>query len=88
MEPLIHPKAYLAYRRNVKTGLASRSRIIKALEKKELKTLREISEATGLSYSTVTHHVRLLREEGVLKLERIDNVKRWSLTGYGQQSLL
>ena len=87
MKPLIHPKAYLAYRRNVKAGLSSRSRIIKALEEKELKTLREISEATGLSYSTVTHHVRLLRDEGVVKLEKTDKVKRWSLTRYGQQSL-
>ncbi|MGC8849687.1 MAG: winged helix-turn-helix domain-containing protein [Candidatus Bathyarchaeia archaeon] len=88
MEPLVDPRAYLTSRRNVKAGLASRSRIIRALEKEELRTLKEISEATGLSYSSVAHHVGLLRDEGVVRLERLDKVKRWRLTGYGQQRLI
>lgn len=87
MKPLIHPKAYLAYRRNVKAGLASRSKIIKAIEG-ELRTLKEVSEATGLSYSTVAHHMRLLHSEGIVKPEIKEKVKMWRLTRYGQQSLL
>jgi len=82
----IHPKSYLAYKRNVKAGLASRSKIIRAMEG-GLKTLRELSEATGLSYSTVAHHMRLLSYEGIVKPERKDGVRRWRLTRYGQQSL-
>ncbi|MEM3108819.1 MAG: winged helix-turn-helix domain-containing protein [Candidatus Bathyarchaeia archaeon] len=88
MRPPIDPRAYLTSRRNVKAGLASRSRIIRALEEGEPKTLREISEAAGLSYSAAAHHVGLLRDEGVVRPEMMDRVKRWRLTGYGQQRLI
>ncbi|MGQ9544095.1 MAG: winged helix-turn-helix domain-containing protein [Candidatus Bathyarchaeia archaeon] len=83
---LLHPKAYLPNRRNMERGLISRTKILESIEVKA-GCISEISESTGLSYASVTYHLRMLRAEGIV--EPIG--KRpflWKLTSLGQQKLL
>jgi predicted transcriptional regulator len=86
MEKGFHPKAYLTRKRNVKAGLNARSKIIQALESGN-KTIKEICEETGLNYSKVTYHIKLLLNEKIIK--RINETKpySWALTEFGQQKL-
>ncbi|MEM3507394.1 MAG: winged helix-turn-helix domain-containing protein [Candidatus Bathyarchaeia archaeon] len=86
MEKSIHPKAYLIYKRNVKTGLHARSKIIQALESGS-KTIKEICEKTGISYSKVIYHLKLLLKEKIIK--KVDKTRPYLLvlTEFGQQKL-
>jgi predicted transcriptional regulator len=80
-----HPKAFLSQKRNVKLGLAARTRIIVALEKTE-GNARGIANMTGLNYKIVFHHLRLLEAEKVVT-RKGDKPFLWELTGVGQQRL-
>jgi predicted transcriptional regulator len=81
-----HPKAYLVHKRNIKAGLDARSKIIQALESGN-KTIKEICEETGLNYSKVIYHIKLLLNEKIIK--KINKTKPYSLTltEFGQQKL-
>jgi predicted transcriptional regulator len=80
-----HPKAFLTLKRNVQLGLSARTLIIYALEKKEYNT-KKISKETGLSYTTVLHHLHLLEAENILS-HRGKRSYVWRITGVGQQRL-
>lgn len=80
-----HPKAYLPMRRNVKRGLNVRSKLIAVLETGP-KSLKEICEATKLSYSAVFYHMSLMAKYRVVS-KGGKKPHEWSLTGYGQQLL-
>jgi len=81
-----YPQAYLSKKRNVKTGLRSRTKILQALERGE-KTIREITEIMKISYACTSHHLHLLQAENYVK--RIGEKKpfKWRTTGLGQQRL-
>jgi len=72
--------------RNVNRGLASRSKIIDAMEKGKTR-INEINEKTGLTESCVSHHLRLLLRQRVVSSVAVGRGNRWSLTKYGQEKL-
>jgi predicted transcriptional regulator len=81
-----HPKAFLELKRNIQPGLSARTRIISVLEKKACST-KTIFKETGLSYTTVLHHLHLLEAENILS-HRGKRSYVWRLTGVGQQRLI
>jgi len=81
-----HPKAYLLRRRNVKLGLAARSKILTFLET-ERANAKKIAKETGISYPMVLHHLRLLEAEGVV-VHKGKKPYVWGLTGVGQTRLI
>jgi predicted transcriptional regulator len=82
----LHPKAYLATKRNVKAGLVARSKILVALEKVSRST-PQIAKEAGLSYACVAYHLKSLKKERLV--ERVTSRKpfAWALTRFGQQRL-
>jgi predicted transcriptional regulator len=72
--------------RNVKRGLASRSKIIETMEKGKTR-INEISEKTGLTEGCVSHHLRLLLRQRVVFSAAVGRGSRWTLTKYGQEKL-
>ena len=81
-----HPKAFLAFKKNVHRGLANRTKIISLLEVSPL-SARELSERTGLSYNSVLHHLHLLENERIAAKSG-SKPYVWKLTGAGQQTLI
>ena len=53
----MHPKAYLATKRNVKAGLKARSKILFVLEEAK-RSAPHIAKRSGLGYECVTYHLR------------------------------
>jgi len=82
----VHPKAYLASKRNVKAGLVSRSKILTALEKGR-RTIRELSKDTSLSYECISYHLKTMRKDRLVDREPAPRPYGWALTPYGQQRL-
>jgi DNA-binding transcriptional ArsR family regulator len=81
-----HPNAYLSKKRNVRRGLESRTKILRALEK-ESATASMLTEKSKLSYFVVLHHLRLLGDEKIITGDRSKKPYIWKLTGMGQQRL-
>ena len=81
----MHPKAFLATKRNVKAGLRARSKILFVLEEAKRGTT-DVSKRSGLGYGCIVYHLRSMRKERL-----VERSKRrpylWSLTMYGQQRL-
>lgn len=84
--PPYHPRAYISGIRNVNRGLASRSKILEALEKGKVRLI-EISEKSGLTESCVSHHLKLLLKQRVVSSVAVGRSNRWTLTRYGQERL-
>lgn len=87
LKPVIHPKAFLSRKRNVKRGLVARTRILQALEKQD-SNIRGITELSGLKYNVVGYHMRLLEAEQVVGRKGDKKPYVWGLTGAGQQRLV
>ncbi|HYB93146.1 MAG TPA: winged helix-turn-helix domain-containing protein [archaeon] len=81
-----YPQAYLSKKRNLKTGLRSRTKILQTLELGE-KTAREISETMKTSYACASHHLHLLRAENYVIRVGEKKPFKWRTTGLGQQKL-
>ncbi len=80
-----HPKAFLLKTKNVKKGLATRTKIVSTLDTLQY-TAKAINEKTGIHYSSILHHLHLMENENIIKR----NDKRpyiWVLTGVGQKKL-
>lgn len=81
----MHPNAYLKQIRNVHCGLEARTKILVLLEKQGFAACK-IANESGLTYGVVTHHLRLLKNEGTV--ERRGNKRYvWLATGFGQSRL-
>jgi predicted transcriptional regulator len=82
----LHPKAYLACKRNVRAGLVARSKILLILEKDPRSAPQVVTEAS-LSYACVVYHLKALKKEHLV--ERVSSRKpfTWRLTPFGQQGL-
>ncbi len=87
MKTILHPRAFLSRKRNVRLGLAARTRILQALEKREY-DVKGITGLSGLKYSVVIHHLRLLEAERVVVKKSGKRPYVWQLTGMGQQRLV
>ena len=71
--------------RNVKSGLRARTKILESLENKP-NDVAKIALAASLSYNAVRHHLRLLKNEGIV--HRIGRKPyQWMTTGLGQKRL-
>jgi DNA-binding transcriptional ArsR family regulator len=81
----IHPKAYLATKRNVKAGLRARSKILFVLEQAKRSAI-DISKRSGLGYDRVMYHLRSMRKEQLVERSR-QRPYVWALTRFGQQGL-
>ena len=81
-----HPRAYLAQVRNIRPGLATRTKLLEALEGHPGLTVRELAELTGLSPSAIRRQLANLEREGIVA-RRGKRPYRWALTGLGQARL-
>ena len=81
----MHPNAYLKNIRNLKSGVVARSKVLTVLDK-DCFAASKIAKETGLSYSVVIHHLKLLEVEATV---RHKGSKRyiWISTGFGQKRL-
>ena len=80
-----HPNAYLKHVRNVKCGLAARTRLLSLLETQQVATGSAAFNA-NMSYAAALHHLRLLEEDGTI-IRRGKRPCIWQLTGMGQKRL-
>ncbi len=80
-----HPNAYLVDFRNVKPGLKSRTAMLDALEKGAADA-RAICERSGMNYSSVLYHLRLLESREIVE-RKGSRPYIWRLTGMGQKRL-
>jgi predicted ArsR family transcriptional regulator len=81
-----HPNAYLSEIKNIRQGLASRTQILRVLERKNT-TAPALAKESGLNYSVILHHLRLLESEKIVTRETDKKPHVWELTGVGQQRL-
>ncbi len=87
MSPAYHPRAYLSGMKNVSRGLASRTRIVQAMEQGRTHVL-EISEKSKLGKACVSYHLKLLLRRKVVSVTQTGRTGRWTLTKYGQEKLV
>ena len=81
-----HPKAYLKSKRNVRTGLHTRTLIIEAISKKP-SHIKKIALETKLSYSSIAYHVRTLNKDRIVIKNTRKKPSVWKITRFGQQKL-
>jgi hypothetical protein len=86
VKDVYHPNAYLSSIRNVRLGLAARTKILNVLEK-TIGDARTIATQAGLSYGVTVHHLKLLAVEEIV--DRKDHKPCiWATTGKGQKRLV
>jgi len=81
-----HPKAFLLRTKNISSGLKARTKIAELLEESPL-DVALISEKSGLSYSSILHHLHLMEKEFIVARSGKKPYK-WRLTGVGQKRLI
>ena len=87
MKRVFHPRAFLSRKRNVRLGLAARTKVLQALERRE-SDVKGIMDSSELKYNVVVHHLRLLEAERVVVKKGGKRPYVWQLTGAGQQRLV
>lgn len=85
LKKVYHPKAYLTRIRNVKPGLAARTKIILALEKNPVDA-KTIAEQAEITYNVAIYHLHLLDAEKIVQ-KTGGRPYVWKLTGAGQKRL-
>lgn len=86
MSNVHHPNAYLPRVRNIKSGLAARTKILHSLEG-DKNTAKEISEDAGVSYASALHHLHLLERGKIIERANSKPPYEWKITGVGQKRL-
>lgn len=86
MSPAYHPRAYVSGMRNISRGLASRTKIIQAMEQGKAH-VPDISDRSKLGKACVSYHLKLLLKRKVVSLTQTGRTGRWTLTKYGQEKL-
>jgi predicted transcriptional regulator len=71
----------------VRLGLAARTKVLQALERRE-SDVKGIMSSGELNYNVVIHHLRLLEAERVVVKKGGKKPYVWQLTGVGQQRLV
>jgi hypothetical protein len=85
MKEALHPNAYLECVRNVRSGVRARTKILESLEKVPSDAVG-IAKDAALSYGVVIHHLRLLRNEGIVQRKGV-RPYCWVSSGLGQKRL-
>ena len=85
IKPTYHPNAYLENIRNVKSGLAARSKILLLLDEQGSSAIN-IAQKSALTYGVVTYHLHLLKNEGTVERKGSRRYV-WLSSGYGQKRL-
>ncbi|MHA1596245.1 MAG: helix-turn-helix domain-containing protein [Candidatus Asgardarchaeia archaeon] len=80
-------RAFLRNLRNVERGITSRSHILLKIMRMGPLNAKEIADATGLSYNSILHHLRLMEKERVVRKIRKGKCFLWEVTEMGQTSL-
>ncbi|MEA2089555.1 MAG: hypothetical protein U9O89_02190 [Thermoproteota archaeon] len=80
-----HPKAYLTRIRNIRPGLAARTKIVLVLEKKPLDA-KTVAEQAEITYNVAIYHLHLLEAERIVQ-HTGTRTYVWKLTGAGQKRL-
>jgi len=80
-----HPKAFLSLKRNIRPGLAVRTRILSTLERKP-STAKVIAQEIGTQYAVILYHLHLLEAEKIIT-RKGKKPYLWELTGIGQRRL-
>ncbi|MHA1505610.1 MAG: helix-turn-helix domain-containing protein [Candidatus Asgardarchaeia archaeon] len=80
-------RAFLRNLRNVERGIISRSYILLYMMKSGPLNAKEIANATGLSYNSILHHLRLMEKERIVRKVRKGKCFLWEVTEIGQTSL-
>jgi predicted ArsR family transcriptional regulator len=81
-----NPNAYLSETRNIRQGLATRTKILRILERNAA-TAKMLAEESKLNYAVVLHHLWLLEAEKIIFRKAGKKPYFWELTGMGQQRL-
>ena len=81
-----HPNACLSRIKNVKLGLMARTHILNTLDVHGGLSAASIGKESGLHYSVVLHHLRLLEKENIVKSKSSKPIL-WEATGSGQKRL-
>jgi DNA-binding transcriptional ArsR family regulator len=81
-----HPNAYLSNIKNIKLGLRARTKILSVLDKGSAEA-KTIAKETGMRYSVIMHHLRLLEAEGIVE-RKGSKPHIWAVTGLGQKRLV
>jgi len=71
--------------RNVKSGVRARTRILEALESQP-NDATKIALTSALSYGAAMHHLRLLKNEGIVHRHG-RRPYHWAISGLGQKRL-
>jgi predicted transcriptional regulator len=80
-----HPKAYLTQIRNIRPGLATRTKILLALEKEPMDA-KTVAEQAEITYGSAIYHLNLLKAEKIVQYTGTRTYV-WKLTGAGQKRL-
>ena len=86
MQKVYHPNAWLSNFRNIKPGLARRTKILYVLEKK-FDTAKHLSENLDTHYSTILYHLHLLEGRNIIERTGSKPPYFWKLNPVGQQRL-
>ncbi|TFG13844.1 ArsR family transcriptional regulator [Candidatus Thorarchaeota archaeon] len=78
-------RAYLVKIRNVRSGLITRSEILKHLNYDNWTSAAEIAEKIDVTYSTVLYHLKNMQAEGTVTPQK--NGSGWKLSQTGQTAL-
>ena len=86
VKDVYHPNAYLSNIRNVRLGLAARTKILNVIEK-TVGDAKTIAAEAGVPYAVAMHHLKLLLVEGIVsRKDRKPGI--WVATGKGQKRLV
>lgn len=86
VKDVYHPNAYLLNIRNVRLGLAARTRILNVLEK-TVGDAKTIAAEAGVPYAVAMHHLKLLLVGGIVS-RKDSRPGIWVATGKGQKRLV
>jgi predicted transcriptional regulator len=81
-----HPNSYIRGIRNTESGLSARTKILLSLEEGK-STVKDISGAVEISYSSALHHLHLLRMNKIVERTNLKVPYYWKTTGVGHARL-
>jgi len=82
---IIDRRAYLHWIRSIRQGLATRTAILKALERDKWLTASKISTEVSVTAGTVSYHLRNMEREDIVA--RDPEGKGWRLGDFDQTAL-
>ena len=88
-EKIERSEAILGKKRNTRKGLQKRNKILKYLYDHSIKSIfiNELIKNTGLSYSTISYHLKNMLKENVVSKKTTPRKVSWQITGLGQQTI-